>query len=118
MYTKLVYFDTKTNSIKGTIRSLLAIPLVIILYIAWIYITDHHIPWYRFIIPIFVLVSALGVELSKSRNESVVYGGLVGFVVFGTIAGLYGTTITRGIGEILLGMGFCALTSLFIYSIY
>ena len=118
MRSKLIYFDTKTNSIKGTKRSLLALPLVILGYIAWLFLSQHKISWYRFILPIFLLVSALGVEIPTSRKTSVVYGALVGFVIFGTISSLYSIDFGRFIGEVLLGAGFCALTSLFIYSIY
>jgi len=118
MQSKLIYFDTKTNSIKGTKRSLLALPIIILTYIAWLYLSQHDISWYRFLLPILLLVSALGVEIPTSRNSSIIYGALVGFVIFGTLSSLYSINFGRALAEILVGTGFCALTSLFIFSIY
>lgn len=97
MMTKLIFFDTFENSKKGIIRGLIAFISLIIFDIIWFSLSskytavynsvkDNNILSKRNIIPIFliylIMCSAIAVQLPGSFKEALVYGLLVGFVIY------------------------------------
>ena len=97
MMTKLIFFDTFENSKKGIIRGLIAFISLIVFDIIWFSLSskytkvynsvkDNNILSKRNIIPIFlvylIMCSAIAVQLPSSFKEALVYGLLVGFVIY------------------------------------
>lgn len=92
--TKLVFFDTPKEGLKGTLRGLFAILLIVILSGLWYGLllrkfykrytddvkTSHIV--IGCIMITFFLSSALCVQLSKSNSEALLYGALVGLTLF------------------------------------
>ena len=95
--TKLIFFDTFENSKKGIIRGLIAFISLIIFDIIWFSLSSKYTTIYnsvksnniltkRNIIPIFlvylIMCSAIAVQIPNSFKEALVYGLLVGFVIY------------------------------------
>lgn len=103
METKLVYFGTTYESQQGTIRGTISIILLIILNLVWLSLTKKMYKKYfdvkevsklnmiiGYSLALFVLGSALSIQNEpKSLKVSVVFGALVGFVVYGFANGVY-----------------------------
>jgi len=112
MQTQLVFFDSQYNSALGTKRSLIALPFICALFLI-LNISEYRQFW-KYILPIFLIISALGVQLPQSKTEATTYGALVGFVIFGTSSSLYADSFVKFIKDLALGISFCAITSLII----
>jgi uncharacterized membrane protein len=91
MKTELIFFDSIENSMKGTVRGLIAFISLIIFDFIWfslssktVYksITKKPINIYATILVYLVICSAIGVQLPKTYSEALVYGLLVGFVIY------------------------------------
>ena len=90
MKTELIFFDTIQNSIKGTEKGLIAFISLIIFNYIWFSITKKNIyksinkkpNIFCFILVNLILCSAIAVQLPKNYKEALVYGLLVGFVVY------------------------------------
>ena len=93
MKTQLIFFDNIEESRKGTLRGLVAITVLIILDMLWFKIMDYSpivTKKFNYISAIFtylLLCSAIGVQQPNSLNEAMVYGALVGFVIYGVFNG-------------------------------
>ena len=95
MKSTLVFWDNKENSKRGTLRGLSIFPIYIILTLLWFFITKNslyskhidNVSNYRLIISLFVtgvlIVSAVAVNNPDTTQKAIVYGALVGFVVYG-----------------------------------
>lgn len=97
MRSNIVFFDSLENSKKGTSRALIVIFVLSIMWFVWygilmnkVYIKhiDDNTPIsFRIIIPVclclFLISSSIGVHTPDTMKKAVVYGGLVGFVIFG-----------------------------------
>ena len=112
MQTQLVFFDSYYNSTLGTKRSLIALPFIVILFLI-LNISDNK-SFFRYILPIFLIVSALCVQLPQTNKEAMVYGALVGFVVLGTSSSLYASDFIEFIKDLFIGIVFCSITSLLV----
>ena len=112
MQTQLIFFDSQYNSSLGTKRSLIALPFISALFL--IFNIGYYRSFWKYILPIFLTISALGVQLPQSKTEATIYGALVGFVIFGTIGSLYADDFVEFLKDIALGIGFCSITSLII----
>jgi uncharacterized membrane protein len=94
MKSKLVFFDTESNSKKGTLRGFVIFPIFIALTILWFLAThalyknsiDSVGPWRIAIALIFsglLIVSALGVHNPDTLKKAAVFGALAGLVIYG-----------------------------------
>jgi uncharacterized membrane protein len=95
MKSNIVFFDTLENSKKGTLRGLVIFPIFIILTLLWFLLTkkslyDKHIDkvpnsrlWISMGISALLIVSALGIHNPNTLRKAVVFGALVGLVVYG-----------------------------------
>ena len=115
MQTQLVFFDSQYNSSLGLKRSLIALPFICALFL--IFNISEYRSFWKYILPIFLIVSAIGVQLPQSKTEATVYGALVGFVIFGTSSSLYTDDFIEFLKDLAIGIGFCALTSLIVCTI-
>ena len=91
----MVFLDNKENSKRCALRGLAIFPVYIILTLGWFLLTKNtlyakhidkvSIP--RILIALFVtgtlIVSAIGVQVPNTVYKAVIYGALVGFVVYG-----------------------------------
>lgn len=132
MKTTLIFFDTLENSKEGTMRGLIAFISLIIFDFIWfsvsknkIYksITKKPINIFASIFVYFILCSAIAVQLPKTYTESLVYGLLVGFVVysvfnFTNFAIFNNWSLSTSIVDTIVGMINCAIASSMIYWIY
>jgi len=95
MKSDIVFFDTFENSKKGTYRGTVIFPLLILLNFIYYNLTkkyyDKHIDntsLSRRIASIFIsgflVVSALGIHNPDTVKKAIVFGGLVGLVIYGT----------------------------------
>ena len=98
MKSSLVFFDSITNSKKGTYRGLLIFPIFILLNLLWYNLTYNlyskhidNVNNYRKIFALFItgslIVSALGVHRPATLKTATVYSGLVALVIY-TISNL------------------------------
>ena len=82
--TTLIYFDTPTNSGKfGTLRGFFSILIILPLLGPVIHLSKAkpgHKAWTTILLSL-ALCSAIGVQLSKSYKESILYAGLIGLVI-------------------------------------
>ena len=109
MQTQLVFFDSQYNSTLGTKRSFIALPFITILFLI-LNISDPRSFW-KYLLPILLIVSAIGVQLPQNNTQATVYGALVGFVVLGTSSSLYSDSFLEFLKDTSLGIIFCALAS-------
>lgn len=100
MNTKLIFFGSLEESVKGILRGSIALITFIILSYLWYRIIAKlfYSKYYNedisntkkivgYSLAVFVLISAIGVQLPSSIKEATVYGSLVGFVLYGFLNG-------------------------------
>jgi uncharacterized membrane protein len=129
MITTIGFFNNRHASNLGTLRGLVAYPIVLTLGFIWYFsllpkidnTTKMQISYKSVIsmlISALILVSAIGVQLPKETNTAVVYGALVGLCIFG-IRNLFniahGAPIISSTADIVFGI---LLTSLCSFTVY
>jgi len=93
MKTQLIFFDNIEESRKGTLRGLVAIITLITLDMLWFKVMDYSpiitkkVNYISAIFTYLLLCSAIGVQQPNSLNEAIVYGALIGFVIYGVFNG-------------------------------
>ena len=130
MKTELVFFDSINESMKGTTRGLIAFISLIIfdfIYISISYKTIYKTVTkkpniYAAILVYLILCSAIAVQLPKNYYEALVYGLLVGFVVFSifnlTSYSIFNWPFSTAIVDTLFGTINCGIAASLIYLIY
>ena len=129
MKTKLIFFDNIEESKKGTLRGLVAITVLIILDLIWFKIMDYSpiiTKKFNYISAIFtyiLLCSAIGVQQPNSIEEAVVYGALIGFVIYGVFNGTSYSinknwTLKIAFLDTLWGMFVMSMASIVVYYIF
>jgi len=133
MKTQLIFFDTFEQSKQGTLRGLIAIITLIALDLIWfeisgyfkIYsniITKKPINYLSAFLSWLLICSAISVQLPKNLEEAMIYGMLVGLVVYGvwnfTNHAIMQWPIKTIIADTLWGMFVCSMASLSVYLIY
>lgn len=130
MKTELIFFDTYENGLKGTKRGLIAFISLIILDLIWFSLMKKYYPVTRSNINIYsaifvwlLLCSAIAVQIPKNISEAIVYGLLVGLVVYGiynftNLAILKEWNIKIAIIDTIWGTINCGIAALLIYLIY
>lgn len=129
MKTKLIFFDNIEESKKGTLRGLVAIAVLIILDLIWFRIMDYSpiiTKNFNYISAIFtyiLLCSAIGVQQPNSIKEAVVYGALIGFVIYGVFNGTSYSinknwTLKIATIDTLWGMFVMSIASIVVYYIF
>jgi uncharacterized membrane protein len=130
MRTELIFFDSFDESIRGTIRGLIAFVSLIVFDLIWLPLSSKsvygtvkqkpNIP--AAILSYLVLCSAIGVQLPNNYIESLVYGLLVGFVTYSvfnlTSFAIFDWPPHTAIIDIIAGTLNCGIASSFIYLIY
>ena len=137
MMTKLIFFDTFENSKKGIIRGLIAFISLIIFDIIWFSLSSKYTTIYnsvksnniltkRNIIPIFlvylIMCSAIAVQIPNSFKEALVYGLLVGFVVYSIFNlisySIFDWSLSTAIIDTIMGIINCGIAASLIYFFY
>jgi hypothetical protein len=129
MLTTIGFFNDKHQSNLGTLRGLIAFPIVLLLGFLWYFCLIPKIDKTRglqlsyksvisMLISAVILVSAIGVQLPPDTKTAAVYGALVGFCVFG-IRNLFivadGGGILLSTSDVVFGI---LLTSLCSFTVY
>ena len=97
MRSDIIFFDSLENSKKGTSRALIIIFVLSIMWFIWYgvlmkqiyvkHINNNMHKSFNVIIQVFLCLflisSSIGVHVPNTIKKSLVYGGLVGFVIFG-----------------------------------
>ena len=91
MKTQLIFFDSWEESKKGTLRGLVAIITLILCDLIWFQILDYKkeggvtkkFNYISAFLAWLLICSAIGVQLPNNYKEAVVYGILVGLVIYG-----------------------------------
>ena len=129
MRTELIFFDSPKESMKGTTRGLIAFISLIIFDFIWfslssktIYKTVTKKPnIYVVILVYLVLCSAIAVQLPKSYPEALVYGLLVGLVVYSvfnlTSFSIFNWPLSTAIIDTIIGTINCGIAASLIYLI-
>jgi uncharacterized membrane protein len=133
MKSTLIFVDTPENGKRGTLRGLTILPIYCLMTITWFYLTKKlysnkvdKVSNFRKILSLFVtgvlIVSAIAVHTPDTRKKAIVYGALVGFVIYGiTNAVLIATsnkwTYTISIIDTLWGIASTSLLSYILYEI-
>jgi len=128
MKTQLIFFDKFENSANGVVRGLIAFISLVIFDIIRFSITNNtpnNI--YAMALVYLIICSAIAVQLPKTYAETLVYGLLVGFVVY-SVLNLYNLGVNNNpapkenmsnilniIINIVLGTISCGIASSFIY---
>lgn len=128
MKTTLIFFDTIENSKKGTLRGLVAIITLILCDLIWFQILDYKkeggvTKKFNYISAFFawlLICSAIGVQLPSKYKEALVYGILVGCVIYGVFNGTnYAInkdwSLKLSILDTLWGMTVCGIASSVVY---
>lgn len=129
MKTELIFFDSIENSMKGTKRGLIAFISLIIFDYVWfslssgtVYksITKKPINIYAALLVYLVICSAIGVQLPKSYKEALVYGLLVGFVIYSVFnltnyAIFNNWSLSTAIIDTIMGMINCGIAASLVY---
>ncbi len=130
MKTELVFFDSINESIKGTTRGLIAFISLIIFDFMWFSISSKTIyktvtkkpNIYAAILVYLILCSAIAVQLPKNYYEALVYGLLVGFVVYSvfnlTSYSIFNWPLSTAIIDTFIGTINCGIAASLIYLIY
>lgn len=138
MKTELVFFDGLHQSKNGTLRGLIAFILLMAFSSLWFFITYDWM--YKssiqklnsslfsartiisFILIYLLVCSALAVQIPSSWDNALVYGLLVGLVVFGVanlafIAIIEDYSILTAIVDTMFAMIMCGIVSVCVYHI-
>lgn len=129
MKTQLIFFDNIEESRKGTLRGLVAITVLIILDMLWFQIMDYSpiitkkVNYISAIFTYILLCSAIGVQQPNSVEESIVYGALIGFVIYGVFNGTSYSlnknwTLKIAILDTLWGMFVMSAAAIVVYYIF
>jgi hypothetical protein len=128
MRTELVYFDSEYQSRKGFLRGLAALCFLIIFSFLWYEMIQKPIPsgkkaWVAMTIIFVLIASAIGVQLPKDVKTAMVYGALLGLVVYGVSNGMLLLTqcsqsVPWAMAEIGRGVVSTTLTSFLVYKIF
>lgn len=120
MRTELVFFDTSHQGRLGTLRGAVALAVMLL----WVPI---HLQLYpetssalRMLIALFLIISAIGVQLPQNGEQAAVYGALVGLVVFGcslTLQGNSGTPMWKDALYVGSSSGVTALAAYVTYRV-
>ena len=88
MKTELIFFGDEHTSMKGMIRGAVALTIVLlfgsIIYKTYAKAFTFSPIWISIIGTI--IASAISVQNPKTFKEAIVYGSLVGFVIYGVVA--------------------------------
>jgi uncharacterized membrane protein len=135
MHTKLIFFDSMDESVKGTIRGAVAFILIVIFDYIWYelimkkfydkYISNVSIckKTLGIVVSSLLLCSAIAVEIASSPWEAFVYGALVGLVVHGcynffNLYSISGWDMKITIIDTLFGVISLGISSFIIYTIF
>ena len=128
MRTELIFFDSTHESMKGTTRGLIAFISLIMFDFIWfslssktVYKTVTKKPnIYASVLVYLVLCSAIAVQLPKSYSEALIYGLLVGFVVYSvfnlTSFAIFNWPLSTAIVDTIMGTINCDM-SMFLFTI-
>lgn len=129
MKTELIFFDSIKESMKGTTRGLIAFISLIIFDFIWFSLSSKTVykivkkkpNIYTTILVYLILCSAIAVQLPKNYNEALVYGLLVGFVIYSvfnlTSYSIFNWPLSTAIIDTIIGTINCGIASSFIYLI-
>lgn len=78
--TSLIYFGDTNNSLYGTLRSTIAITLIMIWLIFATYISKLEFDWVRMIMLAVALTSAICVIVPYSNYDAAKYGASIGLL--------------------------------------
>lgn len=130
MKTELIFFDSVNESMKGTTRGLIAFISLIVFDFIWfslssktVYKTITKTPnIYAAILVYLILCSAIAVQLPNNYNEALVYGLLVGLVIYSvfnlTSFSIFNWPLSTAIVDTIVGTISCGVASSLIYLIY
>jgi uncharacterized membrane protein len=131
MRTQLVFFGNARDSIEGTKRGLIAFTTLMVLDAIRFKTADYgsvisrkKVNIYSVIFVWLLLCSAIGVQTNpKDYKESMTYGALVGFVVYGVHNGINyaimdNYPINIAIMDTAWGTFACAVAALAVYALY
>ena len=130
MKTELIFFDSIHESMKGTTRGLIAFISLIVFDFIWFSLSSKFIykmitkkpNIYAAILLYLVICSAIAVQLPKSYLEALVYGLLVGFVIYSVFnltsyAIFNNWPLSTAIVDTIMGSINCGIAASFIYFI-
>ena len=130
MKTELIFFDSIENSKKGTERCLIAFLSLAIFDLIWFSLSSKNVyktvkkkpNIYCSILTYLILCSAIGVQLPKNYKEALVYGLLVGFVVYSifnlTSYSIFNWPLYTASIDTIMGIISCGIASSLIYIFY
>lgn len=120
MRTQLVFFDGTNASAKGTLRGTVASGIILLIILLLNREVFKTVEWYWIIISVVLLASALSVQLPGSIQEAVVYGALVGAVVygFGSMMFVNSASLDNVLLKLLFGIIIGSVTSFVLYQVF
>ena len=129
MKTQLIFFDSIEESRKGTLRGLVAIVVLIILDLIWFQFMDYSpiitkkFNYLSAFITYGIMCSAIAVQLPNSVEEAMVYGALLGFVIYGVFNGTSYTlnknwTVKIALLDTIWGMIVMSAASTVVYYVF
>jgi uncharacterized membrane protein len=135
MRTELIFFETKYESKRGTVRGAVALGCLTVLTFLWYGVAmksfykgriDNVSPanfWVGIIVSAFLIISAIGVQLPTNAQTALVYGGLLGAVIYGVSNGtllMVSNKWTIGLAtlDVLWGILSTTMISFLIYRIF
>lgn len=131
MKTELIFIDSIENSMRGTTRGLIAFISLILFDFIWFSLSSKTVyksvtkkpNIYAAILVYLVICSAIAVQLPKTFNEALVYGLLVGFVIYSVFnltsyAIFNNWSLSTAIIDTIAGTINCGIAAVMIYLIY
>ncbi len=85
MKSSITFFDSLENSKRGTLRGISIFPIFIAInYLFYTYVLKIKYNYYTQFLFGLLIVSAIGIHTPSSANKAIVYGALLGLVIYGT----------------------------------
>ena len=135
MRTELAFLDTTYESYRSIMRTVIAFELLLIFSLFWYKMNmetfyhskfDNVIPiyfWIGLITITFLISSIIAIQIPKNAKTSLIYGMLIGLVIYGCINAVllmtnFKWTVKTAIIDIIYGIISTSIVAFIVYKVF